>query len=210
MIQIETVELSAGYSTPVLSGLNLTVNDGDYLCIIGSNGSGKSTLMRTLLGLLPPLSGKIFFNVGKNEIGYVPQQNELQKDFPASVMEVVISGCLGKCGFRPFYGKNEKNKALEAMKKMNISDLASMCYRELSGGQRQRVLLARSLCAAGKIIFLDEPVAGLDPDSSSEFYRVIKELNDSGVTVIMISHDTGEALKYSNRVLELGKGNKNA
>ena len=153
MIQIETVELSAGYSTPVLSGLNLTVNDGDYLCIIGSNGSGKSTLMRTLLGLLPPLSGKIIFNVGKNEIGYVPQQNELQKDFPASVMEVVISGCLGKCGFRPFYGKNEKNKALEAMRKMNISDLASM---------------------------------------------------------IMISHDTGEALKYSNRVLELGKGNKNA
>lgn len=206
MIQIEAVNLSAGYSHPVISGLNLTVNTGDYLCIIGSNGSGKTTLMRTLLGLQPPLAGKITRNVSSKEIGYVPQQNETQNDFPASIREVVLSGCLGKCGMRPFYNRRERALAIEAMRKMNIVDLSSECFRELSGGQRQRVLLSRALCAAGKMLFLDEPVSGLDPDSVSEMYRVIRELNREGLTVVMISHDTESSLKYATRILELGKG----
>ena len=206
MIQIEVVNLSAGYSHPVISGLNLTVNTGDYLCIIGSNGSGKTTLMRTLLGLQPPLAGKITRNVSSKEIGYVPQQNETQNDFPALVREVVLSGCLGKCGMRPFYNRREKALAAEAMRKMNIADLSSECFRELSGGQRQRVLLSRALCAAGKMLFLDEPVSGLDPDSTTGMYSVIRELNLEGLTVVMISHDTESSLKYATRILELGKG----
>ena len=204
MTLIETHNLSAGYTTPIIAGLNLAVNSGDYLCITGPNGSGKSTLMKTLLGLIPPLSGsvKIFAGAG---IGYVPQQNELQKDFPASVREVVMSGFQGQLGFRPFYSQHEKESAESAMMKMNILDLARKSYSELSGGQLQRVLISRALCAGRKVMFLDEPVAGLDSQSAKEMYSVIHELNTEGMTVIMISHDTESALKYATRVLTLGR-----
>ena len=204
MTLIETHNLSAGYTTPIIAGLNLSVDSGDYLCITGPNGSGKSTLMKTLLGLIPPLSGsvKIFAGAG---IGYVPQQNELQKDFPASVREVVMSGFQGQLGLRPFYSQHEKESAESAMMKMNVLDLARKSYSELSGGQRQRVLISRALCAGRKVMFLDEPVAGLDSQSAKEMYRVIHELNAGGMTVIMISHDTESSLKYATRVLTLGR-----
>lgn len=204
MTLIETHNLSAGYTTPIITGLNLSVNAGDYLCITGSNGSGKSTLMKTLLGLIPPLSGsvKIFAGAG---VGYVPQQNELQKDFPASVHEVVMSGFQGQLGFRPFYSQHEKESAESAMMKMNILDLARKSYSELSGGQRQRVLISRALCAGRKVMFLDEPVAGLDSQSAKKMYKVIYDLNAGGMTVIMISHDTESSLKYATRVLTLGR-----
>lgn len=205
MTVIETHNLSAGYSHPIIYGLNLTVSAGDYLCIVGSNGSGKTTLMKTLLGLIPPLSGNVTVNAGAGEIGYVPQQSELQKDFPASVREVVLSGFQGRLGLRPFYSRQEKKSAFEAMRKMNITELCGMCYRELSGGQRQRVLIARALCAGRKIMFLDEPVSGLDPQSASDMYSIIHDLNKEGMTVIMISHDVEASLKYATRVLELGK-----
>ena len=205
MTLIETHNLSAGYTTPIIAGLNLSVDSGDYLCITGPNGSGKSTLMKTLLGLIPPLSGSVKIFAGAGDVGYVPQQNEAQKDFPASVREVVVSGFQGRLGFRPFYSKKERESAESAMMRMNIADLSRKSFRELSGGQRQRVLISRALCAGRKIMFLDEPVAGLDSQSAKEMYSVIHELNTEGMTVIMISHDTESSLKYATRVLSLGR-----
>ncbi len=208
MPQIECHDLSLGYgSKVVISGLNFEVNKGDYLCIVGENGSGKTTLMKTILGLQAPLGGVIKFgeNLTAKDVGYLPQQTDFQKDFPASVWEVVLSGCQGRCGLRPFYNKKEKLTALQAIQKMKIEEISSRCYRELSGGQQQRVLLARALCAAEKIIFLDEPVSGLDPQASEDMYKLINELNQAGTTIIMISHDVDAALKYSNSILKISR-----
>lgn len=208
MAQLTCQELCIGYDgKSVLQGLNFEVFAGDYLCIAGENGSGKSTLMKTLLGLQPPISGRILMNDGlrKNEIGYLPQQTIVQKDFPASVREIVLSGCQGRCANRPFYSKKEKLLAKENIKKMQIDHLSKQCYRELSGGQQQRVLLARALCATQKMLLLDEPVSGLDPKVTAEMYRMIEELNRlEGITVIMISHDIAAAIKYASHILYIG------
>ncbi|MBQ7536478.1 MAG: ATP-binding cassette domain-containing protein, partial [Stomatobaculum sp.] len=179
---------------------------GDYLCIVGENGSGKTTLMKTLLRLRTPMGGKIIMGDGvkENEIGYLPQQSEMQKDFPASVTEIVLSGCQGRCGLRPFYNQEEKKLAADAMEKMGITALSKRCYRELSGGQQQRVLLARALCAAQKILLLDEPVSGLDPVVTADMYDLIRRLNRSGITIIMISHDIRAALKDASHILHIG------
>lgn len=200
-------DLSLGYDSRVIvENLNFAVNAGDYLCIIGENGSGKSTLMKTLLGLQEQIGGEIIPGDGlqKNEIGYLPQQNLVQKDFPASVKEIVISGCQARCGLRPFYTKSEKQMAKDNMAKMGITDLANRCYRELSGGQQQRVLLARALCATQKVLLLDEPVSGLDPKVTIEMYSLIEDLNREGITVIMISHDIAAAVKYASHILHIG------
>lgn len=200
-------DLSLGYDSRVIvEKLNFAVNAGDYLCIIGENGSGKSTLMKTLLGLQEQIGGEIIPGDGlqKNEIGYLPQQNLVQKDFPASVKEIVISGCQARCGLRPFYTKSEKQMAKDNMAKMGITDLANRCYRELSGGQQQRVLLARALCATQKVLLLDEPVSGLDPRVTIEMYSLIEDLNREGITVIMISHDIAAAVKYASHILHIG------
>ncbi len=207
MSLIKAENLSAGYdSDTIIEGINFTVNEGDYLYIVGENGSGKTTLMKTILGLLPPLSGEIVFGDGLNskEIGYLPQHTPVQKDFPASVWEIVLSGCQSRCGIRPFYNKKEKAIANENIRKMGMTDLKNRCYRELSGGQQQRVLLARALCATGKLILLDEPVAGLDPMVTLDMYRLISDLNKSGITVIMISHDVAAAAKYASHILHIG------
>ena len=163
--------------------------------------------MKTLLHLIKPLSGTIETGDGvlADEIGYLPQQTEVQRDFPASVKEIVLSGCQSRCGRRPFYNKAEKQLALDAMDKMGISNLAKKCYRELSGGQQQRTLLARAFCATQKMLLLDEPVTGLDPIATEEMYSLIKNLNDNGITIIMISHDVDAALKYATHVLHIGK-----
>jgi len=190
----------------VVENLSFTVESGDYLYIVGENGSGKSTLIKTLLKLMNPMEGKIVMGDGlkQNEIGYLPQQTVIQRDFPASVREIVFSGCLNKCGMRPFYNSAEKKAAYENMKKLNIAHLAKKCYRELSGGQQQRVLLARALCAAGKLLLLDEPVAGLDPKITTEMYHLIKKLNsEDGITMIMISHDIASAVKYADKILHI-------
>ena len=201
-------KLCLGYEGSVVAeNLNFTVSSGDYLYILGENGSGKSTLIKALLGLKPQLSGEIDLcgDVGRNEIGYLPQQTIVQRDFPASVREIVQSGCINRCGLRPFYNKAEKKIAADMMKKLEISDLANRCYRELSGGQQQRVLLARALCAAKKMILLDEPVTGLDPKASAEMYELIESLNKKdGMTVIMVSHDMNAAVKYASHILHLG------
>ncbi len=201
-------DLTVGYGSQIVAeGLNFTVNAGDYLCVIGENGSGKSTLMKTLLHLTEPVSGEIIAGDGlrKNEIGYLPQQTIVQKDFPASVREIVLSGCQARCGLRPFYNKEEKQIAADNMARMGITDLADHCYRELSGGQQQRVLLARALCATRKVLLLDEPVSGLDPKVTAEMYHLIARLNKEGVTVIMISHDIGAALRYATHILHIGE-----
>ncbi|MGN0521196.1 MAG: metal ABC transporter ATP-binding protein [Eubacterium sp.] len=207
MALLKCSNISLGYENKVvLSGLNFEVNQGDYLCIVGENGSGKSTLMKAILGLKNPIEGSIEFGDGlnKNEIGYLPQQTVVQRDFPASVWEIVLSGCVSKKGFHPFYSKEDKKRAKSNIEKMRITDLSKRCYRELSGGQQQRVLLARALCATEKMLLLDEPVAGLDPKVTSEMYALIKELNRQGITIIMISHDINAALEYSSHILHIG------
>ena len=209
MAQLTCQNLTLGYDSKiVLENLNFSVNNGDFLCIIGENGSGKTTLMKTLLGLLAPLDGKVLTGDGlrANEIGYLPQQTFVQKDFPASVEEIVLSGCQGRCGLRPFYNKEEKQLAAGNMERMNITLLKKRCYRELSGGQQQRVLLARALCATQKLLLLDEPVSGLDPKVTAQLYQLIEEINQKdGITVIMISHDIAAAVRYASHILYVGK-----
>lgn len=208
MAIITAEHLTLGYdSQAIIKDLHFSVNAGDYLCIVGANGSGKSTLMRTLLSLQPPMSGTISFGDGlrQNEIGYLPQQTVVQRDFPASVREIVLSGCQARCGLQPFYNKEEKALAEQNMERMSITHLADRCYRELSGGQQQRVLLARALCATRKVLLLDEPVSGLDPKVTAEMYQLIKDLNKEGITIIMISHDIDAALNYSSHILHIGE-----
>ena len=207
MALLEVRDLALGYdSQAILENISFQVNSGDYLCIVGENGSGKTTLMKTLLQLQEPLSGEILRGDGlqKNEIGYLPQQTVVQKDFPASVREIVLSGCQNRMGFRPFYRKEEKALAEENMQRMDILTLADRCYRELSGGQQQRVLLARALCATRKLLLLDEPVSGLDPHVTTEMYSLIGKLNEEGLTVIMISHDIEAAVRYATHILHIG------
>jgi len=208
MALITCKDLSVSYDgKPVLQSLDLTVEVGNYLCIVGENGSGKSTLVKTLLGLVRPQHGQVIFGDGltQRQIGYLPQQGPVQRDFPASVFEVVLSGCLNGCGFNPFYTRAQKQQARTHLARLGIADLADRCYRELSGGQQQRVLLARALCATQRLILLDEPVAGLDPRVTQDMYQLIAELNrKDGITVIMVSHDLAGALRHASHILHLG------
>ncbi|MBO7703975.1 MAG: metal ABC transporter ATP-binding protein [Solobacterium sp.] len=217
MALLTVKDLAVGYETgPIAEHLSFTVNAGDYLCIVGENGSGKTTLMKTLLNLQKPLSGEIIRGdgLGAGEIGYLPQQTEVQRDFPASVREVVRSGCEARRGLSPFYKKEELARVEENMKRMGIAEFADRCYRDLSGGQQQRVLLARALCATEKILLLDEPVTGLDPKVSAEMYKLITKLNKEGVTIIMVSHDIASAVRDASHILHIGNrvffGTKNA
>lgn len=205
MSLISAKDLTIGFSDLVLyRDLSFEINEGDYVFVIGENGTGKTTLMRTLLGLRRPLKGEVVTDGLKlSEIGYLPQQTIVQRDFPASVREIVLSGFVGRLGMNPFYSPAQKKKALEAMKRFGVDNLASRCYRELSGGQQQRVLLARTLCAATKVLLMDEPVAGLDPFVTEEFYGLVEKLNREGMTIIMISHDIAAAKKYATHILHI-------
>jgi len=190
----------------VVEGLDFAVNAGDYLCIVGENGSGKSTLMKGLLHLKQPASGTVSLGEGMKagEIGYLPQQTAAQKDFPASVHEVVLSGRLSGRGFRPFYSKADRRETAENMRRLGVESLRNRCYRELSGGQQQRVLLARALCATRKLLLLDEPVAGLDPIVTRELYELIARINrEMGVTILMVSHDIRAAAQNASHILHL-------
>lgn len=208
MAQLTCKNVSLGYEgTAVTENINFSINIGDYLCIVGENGSGKSTLIKALLKLKSPLSGEITTGDGleASEIGYLPQQTLVQRDFPASVKEIVLSGFVGHKGLRPFYTKEEKTMAKQNMEKLDILDLQTRCYRELSGGQQQRVLLARALCATKSMLLLDEPVAGLDPKVTNEMYELIHKINrQDGITIIMVSHDINAAVKYASHILHLG------
>ncbi|MDR2768885.1 MAG: ATP-binding cassette domain-containing protein [Treponema sp.] len=203
--------LSLGYDgTVVLQGLSFSVETGERLCVVGENGSGKSTLLRGLLGLMPPLGGVLRKSPGfrARETGYLPQESAVQKDFPAAVFEVVLSGRQNRRGLRPFYTKKDKAAASEALGMLDVADLGKSCFRELSGGQRRRVLLARALCAAEKFLLLDEPAAGLDPIVQGDLYRLLDSINrEKGITVIMVSHDIEGAVKFAEtrtgRILHL-------
>ena len=208
----ECKDVTLGYENKVVAkNLNFKIDQGDYLCVVGENGTGKSTLIKTLLGLIKPLNGEVIANVqGKNHkgVGYLPQQTQAQKDFPASVWEVVLSGVLNNDHRCPFYNKKDKAEAEKNMEKLNILDLKKRCYRELSGGQQQRVLLARALCATDSVLILDEPVTGLDPAASMELYETIKDLNKKeNLTIIMVSHDIKNALNYATHILHLEQEN---
>ena len=207
MSQMICREVSLGYDgATVASHVSFTVEKGDYLCIVGENGSGKSTLMKAILGLLRPVSGEIILGEGlqRREIGYLPQQTDIQRDFPASVQEVVLSGTLARGGFRLFYSAEDKKQAMENMRLLGIDGIAGSCYNELSGGQQQRVLLARALCATRKLLLLDEPVSGLDPVVTAELYDLLRTLNrEQGIAIIMISHDLSAIAGAATHVLHL-------
>ncbi|MDR1586251.1 MAG: ATP-binding cassette domain-containing protein [Treponema sp.] len=190
----------------VVSELNFSVNSGDYLCIAGENGSGKSTLIKGMLRLISPLKGSVKIDEGirRDETGYLSQQAAAKNDFPAGVAEIVLSGSTGAMGLRPFYSRGEKRRAEENMERLSITDLRKRCYRELSGGQQRRVLVARALCAARKLLVLDEPAAGLDPLIAAELYALLKKTNqETGITIIMVSHDVRTAGIYANKVLHV-------
>lgn len=208
MALLECRDLSFSYDgKAVLSGVNFAVEKGDYLAVVGENGSGKSTLMRGLLGLKKPNGGEIILSDGlkPTEIGYLPQQSDTQRDFPASVYEVVLSGCLNSLSTRLHYGKSECERAEKNIERMGIEELKNASYQELSGGQQQRVLLARALCATKKLLLLDEPVTGLDPIATQEMYNLIKLINlCDDISVIMVSHDIHEAVRYATKILHLG------
>ena len=207
LIKCNNISLSYD-GVDVLKDISFSIYDDDYLCIVGENGSGKSTLIKCLLGIKKADKGEIIMNSGlkHSDIGYLPQQTSIQKGFPATVEEVVISGCLSSRGYRPFYSKKEKQTAEMNMRRLGILDLRKRCYRELSGGQQQRALLARALCAAKKLILLDEPVTGLDPVAINELYNLIGELNQSDkITIIMVSHDIQNLLRNTKHVLHLNE-----
>ena len=196
--------LAVGYSgKPLCDEFDLEINNGDYICIIGENGAGKSTLIKTLVGLIPAINGKVLLrgNVDESDIGYLPQQREMQKDFPASVWEVVLSGCLDRLGFKPFYGHKERKLAADAIRELDLEDIKNESFRELSGGQRQRVLLARAIAGSKKVLVLDEPITGLDPVAAANLYRLLNKLNQNGTTIITISHDISKALSAANKLL---------
>lgn len=207
MTQLSVQKVSMSYEKKlVLDEVSFEVEQGDYLCIVGENGSGKTTLMKGILGLMPIKSGSIRFGeeIKVNHIGYLPQQTIVQRDFPASVFEVVLSGCLNRIGLKPFYSNQEKKRALEKLKLLGIENLRYKSYKSLSAGQQQRVLLGRALCATEKIVLLDEPATGLDPIVTGEFYQILRKLNQNGVTIIMISHDVKAAAEYANKILHIG------
>jgi zinc transport system ATP-binding protein len=188
-----------------LRDVSFTVNAGDYLCVVGENGSGKSTLIKALLGLEPVREGVVLTGDGlkRDEIGYLPQQMSHQRDFPANVREVVLSGCLNRRGARPFYTGGERARADANMKKLGVDAFQLKPYRALSGGQQQRVLLARALCATSRLIVLDEPVAGLDPVATQELYKLIESIHKEGIAVVMVSHDIKAAARYATHILHL-------
>ena len=200
-------EVSFAYDNGVaLEGINFEVAPGDYLCVLGENGAGKTTLIKGIVGLIKPYSGEIRTGGGlkPSEIGYLPQQTAAQKDFPASVFEVALSGRLNSRGLKPFYSKKDKAAAASALELFGMGSWKKYCYRELSGGQQQRVLLARALCSTKKLLLLDEPAAGLDPVATAELYRAIRNINrKQGVAVIMISHDVKNAVKDASKILHL-------
>ncbi len=186
--------------------VTIQVNAGDYLCIVGENGSGKSTLIKGILGLLKPTGGTLTVaeELKKSGIGYLPQQTAAQRDFPAAVWEVVLSGCLKRRQNRPFYSAAERELAKLNMEKLGITDHKDQCYRELSGGQQQRVLIARALCATDKLLILDEPITGLDPSAIQDFYHLVERLNKKdGVAIVMVTHDLKNVLPYASKILHL-------
>lgn len=205
---IEAEKLTLGYEgQSVIDNISFSVDEGDYLCIIGDNGAGKSTLVKAVLSLHEPLAGRLSFHFDRKDIGYLPQSSAIDVNFPTSVSEVVLSGFISHLGRRFFYPASMRKKADENLDRMGILNLRNRSFQELSGGQRQRVLLARALCAANRLLLLDEPAASLDVHSASELYRLIDQLNSDGMTVMMVTHDIHPAINSASHILHLGGEN---
>lgn len=206
---ISCVDAGLGYENrALLDHFDFSVNEGDYICVVGENGSGKSTLIKTLLGLIKPVSGKVELHdrLKHGAIGYLPQQTQIQRHFPASVLEVVMSGFLNQMKARPYYRGREKKEAMRNLERLEILDLKNQCYGELSGGQQQRVLLARALCAADQILVLDEPVTGLDPMAAASLYENLQKLNRDGMAIVMVTHDLRNAVLKADHILHINEG----
>ena len=201
--------ISFGYENQIaVDQVSFSLKQGDFLCIVGKNGSGKSTLLKGILGFLKPIHGVMNFSEEAKEhgVGYLPQQTAVQKNFPATVMEVVLSGCLKERGHKPFYSKKEKQKAIYNLKRIGMASKRRMCYCDLSGGQQQRVLIARALCATKDILMLDEPTTGLDPKATMELYRILEYLNkEEQVTILMVSHDVQNLISYATHILHMNQ-----
>ncbi len=208
-ILLECQNTDLGYDNKiVLHNMNFKVCEGDYICIVGENGSGKSTLVKSMLGLIRPIGGTIYYSedIKKGKIGYLPQQTNAMKEFPATVTEVVLSGLLSRMSYRPFYKKADKLEAFLNMEKLGILSLKENSFRELSGGQQQRVLLARALCAARKLLILDEPVTGLDPMATLELYAQLKKLNEEeNMAIVMVSHDLKNSIEQADKILHISQ-----
>ncbi len=206
---VSCVKAGLGYDNKaIIENFDFDVYEGDYVCVVGENGSGKSTLIKTILGLIKPVSGqaRLHGTLKNGAIGYLPQQTQVQKHFPASVMEVVMSGFLNKTRWKPLFGKTEKKKALKNLDRMEVLSLKNKCYGELSGGQQQRVLLARALCAAEKILVLDEPVTGLDPAAAAAMYAILQDLNNEGMAIVMVTHDLKSIVNRAGKILHISEG----
>lgn len=204
MIKLNNVSL--GYdNNVVIKDMSLNIEEGSYIAVVGENGTGKSTLIKGILGLIKQKKGSIEYNINKSDIGYLPQNNEENNSFPASVYEIVISGCLSNLGLRPFYNKKEKELVNIILKELNIYNLKNKSYNELSGGQKQRVLLARAIVSGKKVLVLDEPVTGLDYNSLKDLYYLIDKLNKKGMTIIMISHDVDKMIEHATHILYIKK-----
>ncbi|MFG6393006.1 MAG: ABC transporter ATP-binding protein [Lachnospiraceae bacterium] len=206
---VSCVKAGLGYDNKaIIENFDFDVYEGDYVCVVGENGSGKSTLIKTILGLIKPVSGqaRLHGTLKNGAIGYLPQQTQVQKHFPASVMEVVMSGFLNKVKWKPLFGKAEKKKALKNLDRMEVLSLKNKCYGELSGGQQQRVLLARALCAAEKILVLDEPVTGLDPAAAAAMYAILQDLNNEGMAIVMVTHDLKSIVNRAGKILHISEG----
>ena len=207
---IEGKNLSIGYKTKVVSShINFKIDEGDVICIVGENGAGKSTFLKTVLGILKPIKGEIKFSPSLNvkRFGYLPQSSESQNDFPATVKEIVLSGRINAYKRKLFFNWYDKRIADEKMELLDIYDLKHRAFSTLSGVQRQRVLIARAMCATDKILFLDEPLTGLDPKITKEFYQIVEQLHEQGTTIVMISHELNESIRLATKVLFIGEEN---
>ena len=209
MAQLRCENISVGYEDGiVVSDVSFELNRGDYVCIVGENGAGKSSLLKGILGLAKIQGGKLEYGDGMSraDVGYLPQQKDYQKNFPATVKEVVMSGFLNKMGLRPYYNRAEKAKAMEILSDFGMADYVRASFGSLSGGQKQRVLLARAMCATDKLLLLDEPTTGLDPVATEELYELLKRLNrEKKTTILMVSHDLNKAVSDAGLILHVNK-----
>lgn len=193
----------------VIKDASFSLDEGDFACVVGTNGSGKSTLIKAILGLIKPMSGTIEYGEGLTQttIGYLPQETRPDANFPATVEEIVLSGCLGHMKMRPFYCHKEHEHVRESLRTLGIDELAKASFMKLSGGQKQKVLLARSLSATKKLLILDEPSNNLDYKSRKDFYKTLKKLNsEQGLTIIMITHDLDADDLIGNKVVAISDG----